>query len=70
MVFRDLKGRLCLTIHQPNSSPDERMKIFAQKDDGERLVVAPAQMINNTEFSRWTSAAALWYNFVINFNKR
>lgn len=40
MVFRDLEGRLCLAIHQPNSSPDERMKIFALKDDGERIVIA------------------------------
>lgn len=40
MVFRDLKGRLCLTIHQPNSSPNERMKIFTLKDDGERLVLS------------------------------
>jgi|GEM_PF-4842203 len=39
MVFRDLKGRLCLTIHQPNSSPDERMKVFVLNDDGERLVL-------------------------------
>lgn len=41
MVFRDLAGRLCLTIHQPNSSPHERMKIFELKDDGERLSFAP-----------------------------
>jgi hypothetical protein len=39
MVFRDLNGRLCLTIHQPNSSPNERMKIFTLKDNGERLVL-------------------------------
>jgi beta-xylosidase len=40
MVFRDIAGRLCLTIHQPNSSPDERMRIFELKDDGMRLSLA------------------------------
>ena len=37
MVFRDLSGRLLLTLHQPNSSPNERMKIFTLEDDGEKL---------------------------------
>lgn len=37
MIFRDLDGKLRLTIHQPNSSPDERMKLFTLEDDGERL---------------------------------
>lgn len=28
MVFTDLNGRRKIVLHQPNTSPDERMKIF------------------------------------------
>lgn len=37
MIFKDLKGRLQLTLHQPNESPDERMKLFELVDDGQTL---------------------------------
>ncbi len=37
MIFTDLKGRLRMTLHRPNKSPDERMKLFGLEDDGEHL---------------------------------
>jgi GH43 family beta-xylosidase len=37
MLFRDKADRLRLSLHQPNRSPDERMKIFSVLDDGESL---------------------------------
>lgn len=37
MIFRDLSGKLLLTFHQPNKSPEERMKIVELDDDGETL---------------------------------
>ena len=40
MIFADLKGRLKLTLHQPNSGPLERMKVFDLEDDGENLRIA------------------------------
>ncbi len=39
MVFKDLEGKLRITLHRPNSSPNERMKLFYLNDDGERLTV-------------------------------
>ena len=40
MIFTDLKGRLRMTLHRPNKSPDERMKLFWLEDDGEKLRIA------------------------------
>ena len=37
MVFRDLGGALKLTLHQPNKTPQERMRIYDIEDTGERL---------------------------------
>ncbi len=37
MLFKDLNGKLRLTLHQPNKSPNERMKLFDIADDGNRL---------------------------------
>ena len=37
MMFRTFEGRLMLTIHQPNDSPKERMKLFEVHDDGKTL---------------------------------
>jgi GH43 family beta-xylosidase len=39
MVFKGVDGKLRITFHQPNKSPDERMRIFELDDDGERLSV-------------------------------
>ena len=37
MIFRALDGRLMLTLHQPNKTPDERMRLFELEDDGVEL---------------------------------
>lgn len=37
MIFKALDGRLLLTIHQPNKTPDERMRLFELEDDGQDL---------------------------------
>lgn len=39
MIFRDLQGRLRLTLHQPNKGELERMVLFELEDDGKRLRV-------------------------------
>ena len=36
-VFTALDGRLMLTFHQPNISPNERMRLYELEDDGENL---------------------------------
>lgn len=39
MRFIDLEGNQCITFHQPNRSPDERMQILSIQNDGtERLM--------------------------------
>lgn len=40
MIFKDLNGKLLLTIHQPNHTPDERAKFFelAYRDGELKLV--------------------------------
>lgn len=40
MVFHDLAGQLFLTLHQPNSSPFERMRLYPLSDDGINLNLA------------------------------
>ncbi len=42
MVFKGVDGKLRITFHQPNSSPNERMRIFELDDDGVRLSVKGA----------------------------
>ncbi|MCR4587275.1 MAG: glycoside hydrolase, partial [Lachnospiraceae bacterium] len=37
MVFRDKEGRLMLTIHMPNHTPDERPVFFELKETSEGL---------------------------------
>ena len=37
MLFRDFAGNLKLTLHQPNKTPCERMRIFDVEDNGKRL---------------------------------
>ena len=50
MVFKGVDGKLRITFHQPNSSPDERMRLFELDDDGERLSVkGPASDGKNAE---------------------
>ncbi len=39
MIFKDLDGRLRLTLHQPNKSPDERMKIFELTEENGHLLL-------------------------------
>ncbi len=39
MLFRKLDGSLALTLHQPNRSPHERLRIFDVEDDGETLKI-------------------------------
>jgi hypothetical protein len=37
MIFRTFDGRLMLTLHQPNNTPNERMMLFELEDTGETL---------------------------------
>ena len=39
MIFRDLQGKLRLTLHQPNKGELERMVLFELEDDGRNLRV-------------------------------
>ena len=42
MVFRAFDGRLMLTLHQPNATPDERMALFEVEDtDATLRIKAP-----------------------------
>jgi hypothetical protein len=34
MIFKTFDGRLMLTLHQPNTTPDERMRLFELRDIG------------------------------------
>ena len=42
MIFKTFDGRLMLTLHQPNISPDERMALFELEDTGETLRLVAA----------------------------
>ncbi len=37
MIFKTFEGQLVLCLHQPNTSPDERMQLYKLKDTGETL---------------------------------
>jgi len=37
MIFKALDGRLLLALHQPNTGPNERLRLIALKDDGATL---------------------------------
>ena len=37
MIFRTFEGQLVIGLHQPNTSPDERMQLYKLKDTGETL---------------------------------
>ena len=37
MIFKTFDGRLMLTLHQPNNTPNERMALFEVEDTGETL---------------------------------
>lgn len=39
MVFKTFDGRLMLTLHQPNNSPNERMALFEVEDTGDTLKI-------------------------------
>lgn len=39
MIFEDKDGALRLTLHRPNSSPNERMRLFTLAEDGTKLSV-------------------------------
>ena len=39
MLFKTFDGRLMLTLHQPNNSPNERMALFEVEDTGETLKI-------------------------------
>lgn len=44
MIFRTFDGRLMLTLHRPNNSPNERMMFFEVEDTGETLrIKRPSQ---------------------------
>ena len=45
MVFRTFDGRLMLTLHQPNKTPDERMKLFEIEDAGHSLRIKKAKNV-------------------------
>ncbi|MGK7394633.1 MAG: glycoside hydrolase family 43 protein [Candidatus Cyclobacteriaceae bacterium M3_2C_046] len=40
MIFRTFDDQLVLTLHQPNTSPDERMQLYRLKDTEENLELA------------------------------
>lgn len=40
MMFRSFEGQLYATVHQPNTTPDERPKFFAVKEEKGTLVLA------------------------------
>ncbi len=44
MIFKDLDGRLRLTLHQPNQSPNERMKLFELIDENGHLLLRTKRM--------------------------
>ena len=37
MIFKTFDGRLMLTLHQPNTTPHERMALFEIADTGTTL---------------------------------
>ena len=37
MIFKTFDGRLMLTLHQPNNTPNERMALFEVEDAGDTL---------------------------------
>jgi beta-xylosidase len=37
MIFRDLSGRLHITLHQPNETPNERAAFFPLEESGDQL---------------------------------
>lgn len=39
MIFKSFDGRLMLTLHQPNITPNERMVLFEVEDTGETLKI-------------------------------
>ena len=39
MIFETIEGQLVISLHQPNSSPNERMQLYKIKDKGDRLVL-------------------------------
>ena len=41
MIFRAFDGRLLLSLHQPNTSPQERLRFIGLTDDGATLRCAP-----------------------------
>ena len=44
MLFKTFDGRLKLTLHQPNKTPYERMKLFDVEDGGETLRIDASSM--------------------------
>jgi len=42
MIFKTFDQRLVLTLHQPNTSPDERAQFFEVKDQGDHLTIIGA----------------------------
>lgn len=72
MIFRTLENQLRLTLHQPNKSPDERMRLFDLIDDGDELQVpgkgsmTTAQPVDNWRpKERWRGV-----NIIGMFNRR
>jgi len=39
MIFKGVDGRLRLALHQPNKTPDERMRLYELSEEGNRLVL-------------------------------
>ena len=59
MIFTAFDGRLMLTLHQPNTSPDERMKLFEIEDAGDTLRVVTtragaAPLVTCDDWRGWT----------------
>ena len=59
MIFTAFDGRLMLTLHQPNTSPDERMKLFEIEDAGDTLRVVTARagaapLVTCDDWRGWT----------------
>lgn len=39
MIFKTFEGQLVIALHQPNTSPNERMQLYKLQDTGERLEI-------------------------------
>ena len=56
MIFRAFDGRLMLTLHQPNITPDERMALFEIEDTGATLRIKSnfKPLVTCADWRGWT----------------